>query len=237
MRIISDFKDYYDSGAVYGIDKTRVFVRSKVKMNASVIGMPNLRKMSMWFVRSDKWISREERPQRLSFVGFCGKIYPFLDTNYTYGGQRERLHEHQQFNINKIVDAFGGTVNPRNGYRKWTGNDKKYVAKRRADFLDKLNSLANAQWMTSAFIKINSPAFLLEEEEEDYVITANPILKDLGFYRMVDTVTAWQAVEQYVSNILVGDRMPEPKPITDVQRAETHGFDKWSFRKEPTDRK
>jgi hypothetical protein len=52
MRIISKFKDYYDGGAMYGIDKERVYVRE-----TKIISVDNI------------------KSQYFDVLGFCGDIY------------------------------------------------------------------------------------------------------------------------------------------------------------------
>jgi hypothetical protein len=59
MRIISKFRDYYDGGSVYGVDKSIVYLRDKTEISLSSTAFGK---------RSFHCIN--------SALGFCGKIYP-----------------------------------------------------------------------------------------------------------------------------------------------------------------
>ena len=59
MRIISKFKDYYDGGAIYGIDKTHTFIRKTEEIILSEIPLSI------------------NEPHEI--IGFCGEIYVILN--------------------------------------------------------------------------------------------------------------------------------------------------------------
>jgi hypothetical protein len=63
-----------------------------------------------------------------------------------------------------------------------------------------------------------------------HVIT-NISLKEIEFFKKVDTYSTYQEIEMYFGNMC----FPEPhiNPVPDVINAESHGFDKYSFRKDP----
>lgn len=61
------------------------------------------------------------------------------------------------------------------------------------------------------------------------IVDAN--LKMLQFYKVMTIQQCFQQIEMYISNVLVSDPMPELK-ISDKLRAESHGFNKESFRKQ-----
>lgn len=60
-------------------------------------------------------------------------------------------------------------------------------------------------------------------------VFANTILKDIDFTH-VPLHQMWQDLSLYVENDMAMGSTPLPLPITDELRAETHGFDKQSFK-------
>lgn len=66
----------------------------------------------------------------------------------------------------------------------------------------------------------------------------NPLLAYVEFHKHIDAFQAFLAIEQYLSNDLAPrdikrDMSIKDNPVPDKIKAESHGFDKWSFRKEP----
>ena len=77
MKIISNFKDYYDGGAVYGIDKSRIYVRK-----TKILDVPKIK------TSNHSWSKFIRINYDYDILGFCGEIYLF--NNYS-----ERDHEHK----------------------------------------------------------------------------------------------------------------------------------------------
>jgi len=59
----------------------------------------------------------------------------------------------------------------------------------------------------------------------------NPVLKDIEFYKVIDSVTAFQEVSMFISGVL-GGNSPEMVQLEDKELIQKHGFNKLSFRKE-----
>ena len=67
-----------------------------------------------------------------------------------------------------------------------------------------------------------------------------PILKNLSFFKMFDAYTCFQKIEHFLTNEIVKPDEISPEiqaSITDELKAQAHGYDKWSFRKEPSKKK
>ena len=71
---------------------------------------------------------------------------------------------------------------------------------------------------------------------DEYGLIAYPVLKDFQFYKVFDAYAGFQKLEHFLTNELV-------KPdeinivIPDDMKAQAHGYDKMSFRKEPLGKK
>jgi hypothetical protein len=64
------------------------------------------------------------------------------------------------------------------------------------------------------------------------IIETNVNLKDLQFQRMVDPYTAFQEISMFIGGVL-GSPEKEVTELTEKDRIQQHGFNKWSFRKLP----
>jgi hypothetical protein len=91
-------------------------------------------------------------------------------------------------------------------------------------------------WRDSWFLKHRSPVFIAEVVNEyEGKITYNGCLKPFEFYRVFDPYLAFQEIAMWLGNQAVPIK-PIPK-IDDVTMAEIKGFDKFSFRKDPSKKK
>jgi coproporphyrinogen III oxidase len=74
--------------------------------------------------------------------------------------------------------------------------------------------------------------FILEfnNETRDVNIVTYPILKNYEFFKVFNPYETYQQIEMFISNLAINeDRIVM---ISDKLKAETHGFDKFSFRKD-----
>jgi hypothetical protein len=75
------------------------------------------------------------------------------------------------------------------------------------------------------FFKYNAAYFLYNGKE----IEIYPVLKELKFWKVLDSFSAFQEIDQFISGVLT--KTEEIKPIEDKYLIKQKGFDKWSFRK------
>ena len=66
--------------------------------------------------------------------------------------------------------------------------------------------------------------------------TINPCLKDLGAVIVSNPFDTFQNIAMYLGGVLGNEAAPMVA-IEDKYRIESHGYDKWSFRKRPTKNK
>ena len=65
-------------------------------------------------------------------------------------------------------------------------------------------------------------------------VLVNPRLAAIEFWRRFDAFTAFQMLERFLANDLAPTDARMDRPIPDRLKAQSHGFDKMSFRKEPS---
>lgn len=71
------------------------------------------------------------------------------------------------------------------------------------------------------------------DRHQDMCVEVNPVLKNLGFASAVDPYTAYQTVEMFMGTNMATQMDPNVH-VSDEIKAESHGFDKHSFRSAPT---
>ena len=99
-----------------------------------------------------------------------------------------------------------------------------------AQFLKMTNLVLSDDVFRRAAAPIISAHYFNENHIE---IEANPRLNAYAFAKVKDPYTARQEIEQYIGNNLAQQRDPEVH-VSDEIRAESHGFDKHSFRRDPS---
>ena len=90
------------------------------------------------------------------------------------------------------------------------------------------------------FRKFKVPIFVFDADSRSprndnaFIINAN--LKEFEFYKVVDAFTAFVETQNYISGVL-GTSEKEIIEVEDKYKIGQHGFDKWSFRREPSKRR
>lgn len=242
MYIISKHKDYYDGvvGSV-GMDKTLVYER-QVKDRTNAL-------KEFKHSRSGGWRSNDENPflnvgyadidrektkkyKDIHFfiVGFCGKLYLGWKLYYKV---KERDETGTIVDVTK-TDIVYGYENVKDLLIEscWRGNLKDDI-----DYVMNYDPI-------EMFRKLKTPVFVHDTDAEvkrdkSYIITSrtklitNPVLKNYEFYKVVDAFTAFQEISMFIGGVLgIGEK--EIIEVEDKYKIGQHGFDKWSFRKEPS---
>jgi hypothetical protein len=153
-------------------------------------------------------------------IVFCGKVYPLL---YFRPLPKERLTKSKLpdspvafYSFEEFVETFGSIY-----YN--LENVKKFF---NADFSSLIQEL-----------EINSCLYLLWENEAGYYkrnkdnayLTLYPSLKKFQFEKMMDEQTCWQELCMFAPKIFKKPELGEVN-CSDVIKAESHGFNKESFR-------
>lgn len=216
MRILSKFRDYYDTAMGYGIDKERVYARTQ-----EVHYVDNVR--TLLLIHNGCYIT-------LYVIGFCGKLFGVAEHNGEYFYNFNDLEK--QTLAKKYKDAY---------------NTRSVFLRR---FLDcnLMSALRECTWTENIpdyhtyFQKYNVPIFSIKvastiTSELTPLIVLNPKLSAFKFYQIKDAFTAYQEIDMYLHNELANPDNPHIDPVSDVIKAESHGFNKYSFRKDKTKHK
>jgi hypothetical protein len=231
MRIISKFHDYYDTVQMFGQDQTIIYKRQKetIKDDSLVELFEQIPK--------DRYNYYKIIPsKKLSFtpflISFCGTVhfgynveglsYPTNYCEYDIDEIENLLLQHE---TNKRSDAF---CHPYKGYRNklmFHHFSKQSILQTKEEFKNKN--------LVDFHIKYNTPIICATKSpcEREVKIEINSCLKDFQFYKVVDSFNTFQNIFSFVSGILTtnGKEIPE---ISNDNKIQKSGFDKWSFRKE-----
>lgn len=229
MRIISDFHDYYDTIQAQGQDLTTLYVRKQQKITIKNWPFPAIQYHNRWI--KGHWQNLPNTQQHI--VGFCGKIYPIW--KMTWGHHKPALC-HTSTEVDTFIRTKAKTAEleeyetgrkKRTPEKYWSRALRKHKIE---EYFDKCKSQQTN--FNKIFIEHHCPIFIAEYKyKHDSTITINGNLKEIEFYRLFDTQTAFQEIAMYFGNLTTPPK-PIPK-IDDKTMTTSKGFDKWSFRKEP----
>lgn len=209
MKIISKFRDYYDTAAGYGVDETQYLKRETKEVRLKV------RKDWDWLTFLSRRLPRRGFAIGKVYLAFCGKTYAFAKC--TYNGTVTYLHtlselEHYMNNNEEVSNYL-----ERADLAKYFDVD--------TDVSKTLNAMC---------MELKIPYLLCDYTVLDGVkITAYPVLKSLRFASVVGPYTAFQEIAMYKFGVLGEDEGMKVE-ISDKDRIAGKGFDtKYGFRTRP----
>lgn len=249
MKIISKFRDYYDTAIQAGMtDETLVFKRfTKVE---EVRNSPELNRRQ--FKIDPKEIEELRQLNESVYVPsyliletgllyFCGKVYPFVRTNYD---KQRFVKDCYYYSIDDLFEQYPFLRGPiKNHSRVFYSTDQLLYEHFKQEPYP-------GRWFVQDYREANKKflKYLLEERcpyaVKDYAqgivyyprIVYYPKLADYEFFKVFDLYSCLQILEQYLTNELQPPDLVDVN-ISDDLKAHSHGFNKWSFRKEPTKNK
>jgi len=232
MRIISNFRDYYDSASTYGIDKECVYKRKEDKFDLH----KHTGQKIHYFEHNNKTINLDNNlipprayrdSQRYEcinwyyfLIGFCGNVHPLVRIEET-----DKISYFYDYELAKSFDKPGG-----------------YFGK---PFLKEFFN-SDLSGLKKIFQELKIPIFLVCNKEKDanqgiYIssdsdfpcIFTNVSLKSYNFATIKDANTAFQDIYMYLAGVLGADANPMVK-TEDKYIQKAHGMDsKYSFKKPP----
>lgn len=248
MRIISKFKDYYDTCMYYGMDKELVYSRQSQNIQANITQLikENTTIGHFNYSAHHRYISNKENIEfNFGSIGFCGKFYPYIKfarrmpfdrltqmsipDEVTFCYSAEQTHEFMQkfpYTGKNNLDRGGNPIKNypltvRMPYQHYT---EKYMS---------LESYYTNNFKESLepFYKYNTPIIVESKStpHNDPMIEVNACLKNYQFYRMFDAFKAFQEISMFVGGVLPQNGK-EMIVLSDVMKRDKHGFDDMSFK-------
>jgi hypothetical protein len=241
MKIISNFKDYYDSVIAYGTDPLIYYQRKQYYLKPTSIPKfkpPIGDEISFNFMET--WELREERKRAkledfsitIKPIYFCGAVYlRFEIKSFSWMGERE-LDE-----IFYSIEDFSKILAKNEKFSNYLNlKSYSYYLSR---VLKRVEKIREFKVTDDFFINVKSPIFTLEKSSEtDFktMILANPMLRTLNFQKAKNPFQAFQEISMYIGNIFGMPGNPTVD-VSDKTKIAKFGFDEWSFRKEKVEKK
>lgn len=245
MRIISKFKDYYDSILAYGQDSNFVYMRKQIEIDSFNkvdedwlydIKRNILPNISIHTVGA-RWRSYDNISDPF-IIGFCGKIYPCVYLRYEY------YCEHTKTTKADTIYAYS--------YSDVISFLKKHKLKNELQDFEEDSFFWNSKSQLKKFFRMKAddfqkifvdykiPIFKINFDtnvlDHPINIILNPQLSTYKFYQKVDAYTAFQEISMYLDGVL-GVNAPETVDISDLMQRDKKGFDYRSFKKMPDNRR
>ena len=176
-------------------------------------------------------------------VGFCGKLYPFFQFKHYLGHEVEvdenalimKTKDVYYYRTNEIEEHVLQYMNNKQAEHFLFGSATKYsVCPTIKDYefwfrqIDAMEQDKNVQIL---FDNFNIPVFFARRTERTAFITSHfDKLNTLQFYKVINPYQAFQQIQMFLGNAVTTKPMPV---ISDELKAESKGFDKFSFRNTP----
>ncbi len=237
MRIISKHHDFYDTAISFGVDRSLVYKRHEetIRGVSDEIGL-DLNDLPLTShlgnAKTGRW---EDCPTfTLHMLLFCGELIPFVVERHRQewlGPLRTATH----WTLDSVETAIAAHPLTRAAYEERRIESKLFVRKTVRDVFghrigsDRLAAIHEAH--RSPVVLYRNLEMRCNQFRPIGVETVrNPILRDIGFQSHRDPYATYQAIAMYLGGVM---RQAEQDTVTltDEERRDKHGMDKWSFRK------
>ena len=237
MRIVSDFRDYYDAVARTGVDPTVVYRRE-----CRDLRRPN---GGGYFPGDGGRTTCYDQTVLHSFAGriaFCGEIFHFVsrylpaptrwsERGYVSTPWRRTVHYDRE-TMRQVWDELTPFYSRHHdGFDEW--------ASRTSDLVPLFHEHASPVLLSvdrglDERHRLVGAAARIRYGGEGQGLIVSPCLADFEFFRVVDPYSAFQRIAGFVSGVL-GGAARETVEISDRDRVVKAGFDlKTSFRRPPS---
>ncbi|WP_291727604.1 hypothetical protein [Bernardetia sp.] len=238
MKIVSKYKDYYDSVVAYGQDSETLYIRHTEKRVLKNVG--SLKGFLPIYLDEIVVHHNETYEVHQIVIGFCGKLYPCILLKSI--GLKQ--FKNKVFYSAQDLDEYFDKLTSSNKHIEFVEYYDQGVRPSLSELEKYFENIAYAKDYTNWFTSINCPVFTINNKlfkKEDYEnvrlnnefpVEANSKLKDLEFYKVKDAFTCFQEISQFISGVLA-DKETKSSEISNLDKIRKRGFDeKYSFRKE-----
>ena len=239
MRLISKLHDYYDGAVRTSVsDKTFTFVRESRDID-----------VDGYLSTSSVKIKDFEYTFKFRVLGFCGRTYPLIEVETRkWVSCGEFYADRCYYDFELFKKDFGSIKSG----KRWSRKLRRSMYVLSGDVYEEAkawltNGLIPKYWGTDINADAKCWTEIFTKERVAYFVSdydtihrgsgkrlrtiLYPVLKEYQFYKVYDAYETFQKIEMYLTNELV-------KPdeinivIPDELKAHSHGFDKYSFRRD-----
>lgn len=230
MRIISNFKDFYDCSQKFGQDQELLYRRYTQELEVRrkdqggyETGHPGAHPSS----DAERYAGQIHGNWDRAYLGFCGKVYPGITWKESYStvGNGWASRRVFGFSARVVKDSFEPEELTRKGYVGMTTVEQKI------DLLFRSSPAIDDR----LFARLKCPVWIKyydwDNEDRDLraFVIKDPCLSDTGFMSIVDPITAYQEISMYLGGVL-GNPEPQMVQIADKDQLVKKGFDDMSFK-------
>jgi len=233
MRIISKFRDYYDSAMAYGQDDRQVWVRNTTEMTEQEARdlLNSLSEKNALGIYLPPYCVGAAPPYTAVYVGFCGKVYAGLIAHSRRWGVDDTVFwsadAFLKWTKDHDKDAYLWLNRP--GRRDHWIRAESTVNQSKTNFENLVTRFGVSLHADDVFVDLGVPIFVVVNRRYEATGATNPQLKQYGFASMVDPYSAFQELSMFIGNQLPLQQ-PDLIEISDKDRIQQHGFNKQSFR-------
>lgn len=242
MKIVSDFKDYYDSIGAYDREKTPLYIRRTgiiTNDRSTRHNFPCLpSNFVMFSVFGQKVVAICYRAEPYKYY-IDGKFFGSLPGKAYYASVPDRngnklllkkdIEEMSDEGLARLIKDLD--ISLCKSY-DWSDDYGKEDVSR-----EEILKMFQTPSVAEGYIPANCPIWMIYGAREHSQIILNPNLSIFGYQKIKDSGTLYQELYRWLDNLSAPDEVSrEPKGMTDKLKAETKGFDKWSFRRHKDDK-
>lgn len=213
MRIISKYKDYYDSLQDYD---SKIWIRETNIVSLNNKTLYDKLELSN-HVKSEKINNNSYKHTLPIIFGYCGNYYKYylnIIINIDIRTSQINLLDDNNYSMEKVEKE-----NHKSNW--WMGSS----------FYDKDISFLNNE---NLFTLYNTPIFFIYVldyyKSKGLTILINPSFKKYGFHKLKNVSQTYQDIEMYVEGVLSNNN---EYPVLQDKHRQGSRFDKYSFRKLP----
>ena len=229
MRIVDKRKDYYDCVQSCSQDRSVVYVRTEEEIYYD----------NSWPLPYLSYHSYVPGLTDFHIIGFCGNLYPCIEMHTPYGHEYPpkkvfcyTMDELDRFIRGSLKDRDLDVYDGKAKSKRWSWNSISH--KREFErFFENMRREISTDRFREMFIEKRSPVFTARRSGRwgGGTITWNGMLRPFDFMKVFDPYTAFQEIQMFMNNLAAPEK--EMPVIPDEIKAESKGFDKWSFRRPP----
>lgn len=225
MRIISDFRDYYDYVQTYSqsSDHKRLYIRKtqELKQNSieyhQIINFIKKHEIFNIFINMNCSVR---------ILCFCGRIYPqfvfkvYKVPNTHAFGYYDDIICYSISEIDSVVSQY--FCDPRNSRKT---EKYSFIRKSIVQYIQDIKKIKDF----SIFRICSTPIISIDKNYNSYNVFLNPSLKEFKFHSIMDPYAVYQELQMFFSNYLIQEK--EIITLSDESEIVKKGFDlKDSFR-------
>lgn len=239
MIIISKFHDFYDSGMSYGIDKTLRYIRKTEEIDQLRETPKNLIEIlrdlpDVYDIWDKNFHDFSARP---FIIILCGKVHlgyhcfnlkDFSKKNGSLFLTVPDIYVYDLLSLERVMKKYHA-----DGYDRFYEKSRysfNRISFKHEDIGKAFEEFKEKEIDIGFHIDEKAPVMYLGHKGRNFFYVKNPLLRELQFYKKKNAFQVFQEISMFVGGV-ASKIFPPTVELSEKDRIEKSGFDKWSFRK------